>query len=622
MKKILNITLAAAFACAMTGCQDFLDTSSPSVVDRDFVFSNEESARGALYYGYETLRANRSVHNVGFFWHPVWGSDIEDSQDIYDEGSAGICEKWYYPGGTGNYNINSGEGTEVFTKLYETISVANSLISSFEALDNFQSIMTGEPNNLSDIYGQAVALRATCYWELCRWYGDVPHALNAGEQAKGLTSRYAIYDYHIRKLREVEPHMYRPGEGSTRADVMNRTYVQGLIGRLCMYNGGYATRRTDLGADFYVDGDGKVLTFDDWSVEKNGAIYGRRSDWKDLYAIAKEYLQAIYMNPGSVVLRTTDPRSTGKNGQEYNNPYQYMFQQMHAADNITLADESIYDHMNNPRRWHKWDTNIYKLPSGQQLPKDLDWDTWLGVTPYHEYNKDYHLGQWRCWYDFGMGALGDWGAHILDTAHEFLELGLPYEVTMQYANGHNDYFFPYSSTILFRFPQRKGMPPVDITWYDGLDNLPPIPAGYGVSGLDPNIPVTNQGDTPKSKLNPGKIIYTKDLIFKGGSHGSTLSIIPEEKAKEMADKLPEVPKSPSNHFENFLLACQGIEKTRSPFEINGVLSQVFSLGVMAQRLNTQLFFDPRTKQITNNEFANAMLAGLPPRKGWDEFYKL
>lgn len=137
--------------------------------------------------------------------------------------------------------------------------------------------------------------------------------------------------------------MYRPGEGSTRADVMNRTYVQGLIGRLCMYNGGYATRRTDLGADFYVDGDGKVLTFDDWSVEKNGAIYGRRSDWKDLYAIAKEYLQAIYMNPGSVVLRTTDPRSTGKNGQEYNNPYQYMFQQMHAADNITLADESIYE---------------------------------------------------------------------------------------------------------------------------------------------------------------------------------------------------------------------------------------------------------------------------------------
>ena len=283
---------------------------------------------------------------------------------------------------------------------------------------------------------------------------------------------------------------------------------------------------------------------------------------------------------------------------------------------------AVTAHMNNERRWHKWDANIHRFPTGQQLPKDMDWDTWLGAAQWHDYHPDYHQGPWRCWYDFGMGALGDWGAHLLDTVHEFLELGLPYEITMKYADGHNDYFYPFSSTILFRFGARNGMPPVDVTWYDGLDNLPPIPAGYGVSGLDPNIPTTNQTNQQQAKLNPGKIIYTKDLIFKGGSHGSTLSIIPEEKAKEMAHLLPEVPKSPSNHFENFLLACQGKEKTRSPFEVVGTLCQVFSLGVMAQRLNTQLFFDPRTKQITNNAFANAMLTQAPPRKGWDEFYKL
>ena len=283
---------------------------------------------------------------------------------------------------------------------------------------------------------------------------------------------------------------------------------------------------------------------------------------------------------------------------------------------------AVTAHMNNERRWHKWDANIHRFPTGQQLPKDMDWDTWLCASQWHDYHPDYHQGQWRCWYDFGMGALGDWGAHLLDTVHEFLELGLPYEITMKYADGHNDYFYPFSSTILFRFGARNGMPPVDVTWYDGLDNLPPIPAGYGVSGLDPNIPTTNQTNQQQAKLNPGKIIYTKDLIFKGGSHGSTLSIIPEEKAKEMAHLLPEVPKSPSNHFENFLLACQGKEKTRSPFEVVGTLCQVFSLGVMAQRLNTQLFFDPRTKQITNNAFANAMLTQIPPRKGWDEFYKL
>lgn len=51
---------------------------------------------------------------------------------------------------------------------------------------------------------------------------------------------------------------------------------------------------------------------------------------------------------------------------------------------------AVTAHMNNVRRWHKWDTNIYKLPAGQQLPKDMDWDTWLGAVPYHEYNEKYH----------------------------------------------------------------------------------------------------------------------------------------------------------------------------------------------------------------------------------------
>ena len=158
---------------------------------------------------------------------------------------------------------------------------------------------------------------------------------------------------------------------------------------------------------------------------------------------------------------------------------------------------AITAHMNNARRWHKWDSNIHRFPTGQQLPPDMDWDSWLCAAEHHDYHPDYHLGQWRCWYDFGMGALGDWGAHLLDTAHEFLELGLPYEISMLYANGHNDYFYPYSSTILFRFPQRKGMPPVDVTWYDGLDNLPPLPEGYGASVGADNVPTTDQGNTAR-----------------------------------------------------------------------------------------------------------------------------
>ncbi|RKO71755.1 gfo/Idh/MocA family oxidoreductase [Sphingobacterium puteale] len=279
-------------------------------------------------------------------------------------------------------------------------------------------------------------------------------------------------------------------------------------------------------------------------------------------------------------------------------------------------------HMNMPRRWHGWDVNMKGFPAAEIIPETLDWELWQMQTLGHNYNKDFVNGQWRCWYDFGMGALGDWGAHILDTAHEFLDLGLPTEVSAVKLEGHNSYFFPMSSTLKFHFPKRKRMPAVDINWYDGLNNLPPIPDGYGVSGLDPNIPAPSTGKLEPAKLNPGKIIYGKDLTFKGGSHASILQIIPETKAKEMESRLPEIPKSPSNHFTNFLKACKGEEKTRSAFEIAGPLSQVFCLGVIAQRLNAKLVFDPIKREISNDKFANALLAGPPPARGWEQYYKM
>lgn len=283
---------------------------------------------------------------------------------------------------------------------------------------------------------------------------------------------------------------------------------------------------------------------------------------------------------------------------------------------------AITAHMNSPRRWHGWDTHITHFPAAQPVPETLDWDIWQMATQGHTYNKDFVNGQWRCWFDFGMGALGDWGAHILDTAHQFLDLGLPYEVDPVKLSGHNNFFYPMSSTLSFKFPKRTGMPALEVTWYDGVDNLPPIPKGYGVSGLDPNIPPPSTGAIQPAKLNPGKIIYSKELTFKGGSHGSTLSIIPEEKAKEMASRLPEVPPSPSNHFANFLKACKGEEQTRSPFAIAGPLSQVFCLGVLAQWTGSKLLFDREKKVITNNKKANDLLVGPPPRKGWEQYYKV
>ncbi|MBK8947168.1 MAG: Gfo/Idh/MocA family oxidoreductase [Ignavibacteriae bacterium] len=283
---------------------------------------------------------------------------------------------------------------------------------------------------------------------------------------------------------------------------------------------------------------------------------------------------------------------------------------------------AISAHMNNSRRWHSFDPRITSMPPKEQLPENMDWDVWLNTAQFHEYNKDYHHGQWRCWFDFGMGALGDWGAHILDTVHEFLDLGLPKEINPTLLEGHNSFFFPFSSTLEFKFPERKNMPEVDITWYDGLDNIPPLPKGYIMPEQDLNIPPPSNNEVVKTKIPPGKIIYSKDLIFQGRSHSTTLSLVPNENSKDIEAKLPVIPESPSNHFENFILAVKGEEKTRSSFEIAGPLSQVFCLGVIAQRLSSKLEFNRETKQITNNKYANELLTGEPPRKGWEEFYKL
>ena len=275
--------------------------------------------------------------------------------------------------------------------------------------------------------------------------------------------------------------------------------------------------------------------------------------------------------------------------------------------------------MNNGRRWHGMKVSDF-LPA-QPIPETMDWDKWLATAQFKDFNKGYINGDWRSWFEFGNGALGDWGAHIIDTAHQFLELGMPTEVDPIFMDGHSPLIFPQASTLLFKFPKRKNMPALDLTWYDGFNNQPKLPEGYGEPVRAKDIPPPTSGNI-NSKRYPGKIIYSKELVFKGGSHSAPLAIIPETKAKDMASMLPEVPLSPSTHFANFLKACKGEEKCRSSFDIAGPLCQVMALGVLAQRLNTKLIFDKKTKQITNSKIGNELLVGPPPRKGWEQYYKM
>ncbi|VGO22430.1 Gfo/Idh/MocA family protein [Pontiella sulfatireligans] len=297
-----------------------------------------------------------------------------------------------------------------------------------------------------------------------------------------------------------------------------------------------------------------------------------------------------------------------------------MGNQGHTSDNFNqfkawqeagiIKDVTHVDaYMNKWRRWHPWG-DVPGYPTGEPMRAHLDWDIWKGVTPLDvEYSDKLHPGNWRGWHQYGTGCFGDWGAHILDTIHEFLELGLPSTITAKKRELPNPYVFPLASTINFGFPERNGMPAMDIDWYDGAENLPPLPPEFAGKTLN--------------KDKPGKFIYSKDYVFQGDSHGSLLQILPYEKMRELlvAGKLPKNFGKNPDHYESFLRACRGENTTNSRFSVSGPLSQMLALGCMAQRLGGSLEFDRETKQITNNKLANSLLKDNI-RKGWEQYYKL
>ncbi len=269
--------------------------------------------------------------------------------------------------------------------------------------------------------------------------------------------------------------------------------------------------------------------------------------------------------------------------------------------------------MNKERRWHGWGPGTAAYPQ-DPMPAGIDWDPWMASAVEHPFSDKLHPGNWRSWFDYGSGCFGDWGPHILDTAHRFLKLGYPETVAAAHRDGLSDLVYPEATTVKFKFGARGDMPPCEITWHDGQQNIPEVEHELGT--LDK---ATGQR-TPLSLGAPGKIIYGKDLTFMGGSHAKVLQVVPRDKYLDIRRDLPRFESKVSGHWENFLYACKGQEEANSPFGISAPLSQVFNLGVLAQRFGGELKFDAKTKQITNHDVANALL-DPPPRKGWEHYYE-
>src|SRR4051812_27135857 len=234
-----------------------------------------------------------------------------------------------------------------------------------------------------------------------------------------------------------------------------------------------------------------------------------------------------------------------------------MGNQGHATEGARLTNEWIQAgvigavrevHVWSDRAGRLWKQGIARPTGTAPVPATLNWNLWLGPIRERPYNSAYAPVSWRGWWDFGTGALGDMGCHIIDHPVWALGLGAPSTVEARstldgsFLDGDRRNFetYPIASIITFEFPARGAQPPVRMTWYEG-GLMPPTPA----------------------EMPSGRRLHDNGVLYVGSkgkmhhsSHGGMPELLPlalHEQAKTVPRTMPRSP----GHYEEWLQACKG-----------------------------------------------------------------
>lgn len=321
MKRILKSMLAVALCVSFAQCDDYLNVSSPSNTDDDFVTSSPVETFKTLSWAYAEYRQNAaSGGNYNY-------EDCTSDAEYYPEfNSANNIIGMLRP----NEASISGKQTQ-FNSLYNTVARVARVANIIAGKSEYQAdVAAGKTSDWTQLYGEAMTMRAFFYFELVKHFGDVPYGIeNSVVSEYSLTSRFEILDNMIASLKEVEPLMYRLGEGGITAERMSRTFANALIGEMAIYAGGWQTIRTD------VDGLYGDIQFEEKGTKANDCVYARRSDYKTYYQTAEQYLSAaLNEQKGTLRLLTSDDRGYA------NNPFQLHWQYLH---NKKVSPESLFE---------------------------------------------------------------------------------------------------------------------------------------------------------------------------------------------------------------------------------------------------------------------------------------
>jgi predicted dehydrogenase len=276
--------------------------------------------------------------------------------------------------------------------------------------------------------------------------------------------------------------------------------------------------------------------------------------------------------------------------------------QVHATEGLKRLVEMIKSGMIGKVRrvdlWSGKDWGGGERPTDTPaVPETLDWDVWLGPAPQRPYHPTYLPENWRRWWDFGTGTLGDMACHIFDPAWWALDLDAPTSVEAQ-PGPFNDETYPHKSVVKWEFPAKGNRPAVTITWSDG-ENRPPRP---------PELEAERQ--LPKE----GGLYYGESGTILAEHMGGAM-LIPESRRKAETRVPEQILPRGVDHYHDWIRACKGGPKPLSNFDYAGPMSEAVLLGNVAAKVGQKLEWDAAGMKITNIPEANKYLR-RSYRAGW------
>ncbi len=249
-----------------------------------------------------------------------------------------------------------------------------------------------------------------------------------------------------------------------------------------------------------------------------------------------------------------------------------------------------------PGNW--WPQAVRRPAANPPVPKELSYDLWLGTAPARPYNPAWGHFVWRGWWDFGTGAIGDMGCHLLNLGALALDMSAPIAVEAE-SEGANEDSGPKWSHIVWEFPARHGQPAFKFHWYDGA-KLPPAQLFPGAKYDGNGVLVIGEHDTMLTNYEGGGVLRS----------GRT-----REDLKSVPELFPKHGNWDRCHYEEWIRACKGGPRAYSNFDTAGPVTETVLLGNVAIRAGRRIEWDSRKLRVTNVAEANRFIRN-DYRPGW------